>query len=303
MSTEQEPHAQDPHASLLHHSTAEAQPFKQIAMDLITGLPKSEGYDAILTIIDHRCSRAAIFLPCHTTIIGPQIAQLYLNHVYKWVGLPKRIISDQDPQFTSHFGRSLGKELNINWNLSSAAHPQTDGLSKRKNQWIEQFLHLITANQHHWSKYLTIAILVHNNSKNASTGYVPSKLLIGWEPLLIPGQATLSNSQLAERTIEQLCQHHVLATTALNNIANNKAPKEVHYKQGQLVWLEAKYLVLPYGTIKLAPRQHGPFKITKTISPVAYKLELPHQWNIHPVFHASLLTPYVETIEHGPNYS
>jgi hypothetical protein len=80
----------------LYHITVlpEAQPFKQIPMDLITGLPKSEGYDVILTIIDHRCSRAAIFLPCHTTVTGPQIAQLYLNHVYKWFGLSKRIISD-----------------------------------------------------------------------------------------------------------------------------------------------------------------------------------------------------------------
>jgi coproporphyrinogen III oxidase-like Fe-S oxidoreductase len=70
----------------------EAQPFEQIAMDLITGLPKSKGYDTILTIVDHGCSRAAIFLLCHTTITGPQIAQLYLNHIYKWFGLSKRII-------------------------------------------------------------------------------------------------------------------------------------------------------------------------------------------------------------------
>ena len=54
------------------------RPFGQIAMDLIIGLPLSQGYDAILTIVDHGCMRAAIFLPCRTTITGPGIAQLYL---------------------------------------------------------------------------------------------------------------------------------------------------------------------------------------------------------------------------------
>jgi hypothetical protein len=100
-----------------------------------------------------------------------------------------------------------------------------------------------------------------------------------------------------------LQQHRILTTSTLNNLANNKALTEVHYKQGQQVWLEARNLALPYGTIKLAPRCHRPFKIMKVISPVAYKLELPHQWAIHPVFHALLLTPYVETKEHSPNYS
>jgi hypothetical protein len=84
-------------------------PFQQVAMDLITGLPRHNGKDAILTIVDHGCSRAAIFLPCDTTITGPGIAQLYLNHVYKWFGLPKKVISDRDPRFTSHFGKSLNK--------------------------------------------------------------------------------------------------------------------------------------------------------------------------------------------------
>ena len=72
-------------------------PFTHIAMDLITGLPKSEGYDAILTIVDHGCSRAAFFLPCTTEITGTGIAQLYFNHLYKWFGLPTHIISDRDP--------------------------------------------------------------------------------------------------------------------------------------------------------------------------------------------------------------
>jgi hypothetical protein len=75
------------------------------------------------------------------------------------------------------------------------------------------------------------------------------------------------------------------------------------FEAGQKVWLEAKNLGLPYRSVKLAPRHHGPFTIIKEISLVAYWLELPPTWNIHPVFHASLLTPYVETKEHGENFS
>jgi hypothetical protein len=82
-------------------------PFKQITMDLITGLPKHNRKDAILTIIDHGCSRAAVFLPCATTITGPGIAQLYMDYIYKWFGLFTKVISNCDPQFTSHFGKSL----------------------------------------------------------------------------------------------------------------------------------------------------------------------------------------------------
>ena len=58
------------------------KPFSQIALDLITGLPQSNGKDAILTIVDHGCFRAAIFIPCTITITGPGIAQLYLRNIY-----------------------------------------------------------------------------------------------------------------------------------------------------------------------------------------------------------------------------
>jgi hypothetical protein len=75
------------------------------------------------------------------------------------------------------------------------------------------------------------------------------------------------------------------------------------YKEGDLVWLEGKNLCINQPTAKLAPRRHGPFKITQVMSTVNYRLELPTQWSIHPVFHIDLLTPYKETIMHGPNFT
>ena len=48
--------------------------FQTIAMDLMMGLPPSKEHNAILTIVDHRCSRAAVFLLCTSEITGPDIA-------------------------------------------------------------------------------------------------------------------------------------------------------------------------------------------------------------------------------------
>jgi hypothetical protein len=90
------------------------RPFSQIAMDLIIGLHQVNGKDTILTIVDHSCSRAAIFIPYLTTITGPGITQLYLRNVYPWFSLPIRVISDRDPRFTSQFEKALTIKLEIN---------------------------------------------------------------------------------------------------------------------------------------------------------------------------------------------
>jgi hypothetical protein len=52
-------------------------------MDLIIGLPQIRKYNAILTIINHGCSRAAIFLPVSDTITDAGIAQLYMDYIYR----------------------------------------------------------------------------------------------------------------------------------------------------------------------------------------------------------------------------
>ena len=170
-------------------------PFQSVAMDLITGLPERRGHNAILTIVDQGCSRAAIFLPCHTTITGPGVVQLYFDNVVRWFGLPSKIISNRDPRFTSQFRKALATKLGIIQNLSTAFHPQTDRLSERKNQWVEQYLRLVTsAAPKDWDQWLTTVSAVHNNWKNQTTSLSPNQILIGYDiPLNTPNDVETNN--------------------------------------------------------------------------------------------------------------
>ena len=279
-----------------------ALPFQIIAMDLITQLPKSQGSDEILTIVDQGCTRAAVFLPCTTSITTKGVAQLYMEHVYCWFGLPTKVISDRDPRFTSHFARVLCEKLQIKQNILMAFHPQTDGLSERKNQWIEQFLQLVTnAQQEEWKQWLPIAMAVHNSYANATTRVIPARALLGYLPTLDLMAPPQTKSDQVERRAIEAFKSQEQAREALTRVADDIPEDQFH--PGDRVWLEARNLALPYQMCKLAPKCHGPFLITRRVSPVAYQLQLPPTWTIHDVFHASLLTPYHETTEHGPNYN
>jgi len=126
---------------------------------------------------------------------------MYYQHVYPWFGLPSRIISNRDPRFTSHFGKSLAKELGVAWNLLTAYHLQMDGLSERKNQWVEQFLWLVVSNQEEWSMALPLATLIHNNSQNTTIRMSPNQLLIRLEPPATPNQVEGATNPLVEERV------------------------------------------------------------------------------------------------------
>jgi hypothetical protein len=119
-----------------------ACPFETIALDFITKLPPSGGYDTILTIMDTDCSKASIFLPCHETIDLEGVAALYAAHMTPHYGIPHKVILDRDIHFTSKFTTDLCCLLDIYQNISTAYHPQTDGASERTNQTLEQYLQI-----------------------------------------------------------------------------------------------------------------------------------------------------------------
>ena len=74
------------------------------------------------------------------------------------------------------------------------------------------------------------------------------------------------------------------------------------FKPGDQVWLEGMNVHTTHPKAKLAPTCHGPFKVLSTWG-LNIKLQLPKTWQIHPVFHTSLISPYKETSAHGPNFT
>ena len=82
-------------------------PFQSVLINLITDLPYSETYNTVLTIVDQGCSKATKFIPCTKKITAEGMATLYLRHLVPWFGMPKKVISDRDPCFTSAFAKEL----------------------------------------------------------------------------------------------------------------------------------------------------------------------------------------------------
>ncbi len=134
----------------------------------------------------------------------------------------------------------------------------------------------------------------------------PFKVLHGYQPKLIPLAFSPTDNPSADQILERQrgLQEEALAA---HDIAQQKMAKRCSaawpaYKVGNKVWLETTNLHFNLEKAKLGVKRMSPFLITEVLGRLTFQLKLPFQWRIHDVFHAMLLTPYIETDAHGSNY-
>jgi len=73
-------------------------------------------------------------------VSSEEIAKIYRDDIWRLHRIPRKILSDREPQFTSKFMEEFTKALGTKRQLSTAYHLQTDGQTERINQEIETFL-------------------------------------------------------------------------------------------------------------------------------------------------------------------
>ena len=156
-------------------------------MDLITDLPKSEGFDSILVVVDQGLTKGIVLVPCNKTITAEGTAKLLLENLYKRFGLLDKIILDRGPQFASHSFKELTKLLGITSSLTTAYHPQSDGATECTNQEIEAYLSIYcSSHPEDWPLALHTLEFTHNNRWHADRTHTPFELMFGLSPISIP---------------------------------------------------------------------------------------------------------------------
>ena len=287
------------------------------AMDFLTGLPVSEGYDAIFTVVDRGTHRVH-FIPCTKSITAPEAAQLYIDNVVRLHGLPLQIVSDRDKLFTSLFWGELTRLLGIELKMSTANHPQTDGASERMHRTLLEMLRVwVSHHQDTWRAQLSMVEFAINDLVNASTGMSAFFADLGYHPsaafpavapggsvpehLVAPGglaqaQAFAQRQRLIFEDVRDAMRAAQLRMHAAGGDPNGQR-RAVEIQVGDRVLVSSQALLSPAQRDRPSPKLsfswQGPFRVSEKISDAAFRLELPGI-KAHNVINVSFLRRYID---------
>ncbi|MBW0554878.1 hypothetical protein O181_094593 [Austropuccinia psidii MF-1] len=279
---------------LMIHIQEPKSPWEVVHMDWVTELPPSgdKSYNACLVIVD-RYSKTPIFLPCHKDDTAMDTALLLWSRVISNKGLFKNFISDRDPKLTSALWSNLHRLFGNKLSLSTAYHPQTDGLAARMIQTLEDMIRRLCAYglelkdsdgfNHDWCTLIPALELEYKTSFHFSTGQTPAILEKGWNPRL--PEDTLRKDLIDIHTTDSRLKvmldkvkHH--AKQSMNDAFEyakqtwDKSHKVPDFKVGDLVLVSTLTFNNVKGPKKLKDSYVGPFFIFALHGTNAVQVEL-----------------------------
>ncbi|GKC08185.1 putative reverse transcriptase domain-containing protein [Tanacetum coccineum] len=285
------------------------QPWVNISMDFVLGLPRTQrGNDSIFVVVD-RFSKMVHFILCKKMTDAVNVAQLFFRDVYRLHGFPSSIVSDRDTRFLSHFWLSLWKMMNTQLKFSSAYHLQTDGQTKVVNMSLGNLLRCLVGDHvKAWDQKLCQAEFAHNHVVNRSIGFSPFQVVYYAQPrgpldLMTPRVS----SSVPKKVQDFVAGLHDVHKVVHENLfrANSKYKQDadhkrrhVDFEEGDFVWVvltKDRFLVGEYN--KLSAKKICPLEIVEKINSNAYLLKLPSHIRCSDVLNVKHLISY-----HGDSF-
>lgn len=190
-------------------------------------------------------------------------------------------------------------------NHSSAYHPETDGQTEVVNRSLEQYLLAMTSDRlEKWKDFLGWAEFCYNTSFHSSINMSPFQAVYGRLSAVIPRHVLGSTfvAALEAMSIERdrlLLDLRAVLVRVQHRMAQkaNQSRPEFEFAVGDCVWVKLQLYrqatMVRQSSQKLAKRYFRSYLVIQKVGAVAYKLKLPSDCRVHPVFHISLLKPYI----------
>jgi hypothetical protein len=150
-------HRSAKHMGLLQPLPIAKGRWQRIDIDFITDLPTSgNGHDCIVRFVDHTTKRAHC-RAFQKTIDAPAFARIFIDNMIRLHRVPQDVVSDRDVSFTADYWRAVGRILRTKLPMSTAFHPERDGLSENSNKTVVHYLRSFTTHDHaNWDDYLQL---------------------------------------------------------------------------------------------------------------------------------------------------
>ena len=297
--------------------------WQTIGVDLITDLPPTDRKHTAIVVFKCHLTKCTRLVPGHADMNAKSFANLFFKEIFPHYGFPATIVSDRGSQWNNDFFRALCDQAGIKLRLSTAYHPQTNGLVERTNEVIEAALrHYVSADRSDWDLQLPFVEFALNSAHHTAIGTCPfalnrivvpkdpfDVLLNASQPLKTDAPRSMGVSRLAAQGKRTLVQAHEnlrwakqcvqFAKDRMKILYDKRAamPKDPRwdFQPGSKVWFNVRNFSLRHPTRrnKLLPRYWGPFTVLERKGPHAVKLDFPHTVKVWPVVSITLCKPYI----------
>jgi len=153
-------------------------PFQRVAVDLVGPIaPVTDKGNIILTMVDY----ATRYLEAVSlkSIEAETVAEALVT-MFSGVGIPEKILSDQDYQFLSGVTKEVSRLLSMNQIVTTPYHRICNGLVERFNGTLKAMLKRMCAEKpKDWDRYLPALLFAYREVPQESLGFAPFELLYG----------------------------------------------------------------------------------------------------------------------------
>lgn len=292
----------------LLRTPAYAQRFETLAIDLFGPLPEtSTGKKWIFIVEDTSTKWVELFALSEAT--AANCAKILIEEVFLRYGLPRRLISDNGPQFVSAVMQLTCDLLEITQDLIPVYHPQANP-AERKNRDLKPRLAILVGEEHaSWEDKLPLIRFAMNTSVCDTTGQTAAYLQFGRQ---------LRTADDIKHDIRQVIDNDNFVpeiTPYLKRFANSildvkdrveqkqdrqkenfdRRRRQKYYKPGDKVWVTIHPISRNNRSRKFMPKREGPYLILTLRSPTTYEIADPaNPDQVLGTYHVSALKDYHE---------